>query len=211
MKVKCWYCDKTGKKSLDKNSQDYVKKDGKNYHTECYKQMLKNKGIIELEIELEIKKLKQQMIEHEKEIELKNKPKNELCYWLMDFYNIDVLPTGFYHRLASITKGEYVKAKISISYEELLEIYKKMANYLNKAAMKKGGFDNESGRLYWDLAIVINNYNDYKKWKHNQSLEKVENKKIDKLIKDDMKIKHVIRKENSNNFNIMEEMNDLLL
>lgn len=217
MKVRCYYCDKRDEKtkkwsrSLDKDKQDYVKKNNKNYHTKCYIKFLKNKGKKNNEIDLEIYHLKEKMEEHENKIKLKNKPKNDLCDWIMNYYNIDVLPTGFFHRLTSITKGEYAKARVKISYEELLDIYKKMAGYLNKVAMNKGGFDNQSGRLYWDLAIVVNNYNDYKKWKESIHQSDENRKKIDKMIESDRIVSKIKEKNVEKEFNILDDIEDLLL
>lgn len=212
MKVKCYYCDKDGTKTLDKEKHDYVKKNNKNYHTKCYIEKLKKKNVSEDDIQKEVKQIKEKMAAHKKEIELRNKPKNNFCYWIMDYYNIDVIPSGFFHRLAELTTGRHPRIKVAISYEELFDIYQYMAKYLNKVALSKvDGFDNVTGRLYWDLAIVINNYNDYKKWKEKQKQTSIEKEQIEKLIKRDKMLKNKIIKNNTNEFNILDDINDLLL
>jgi hypothetical protein len=218
--LKCNYCDpiakkvkcdennpKNGKqiKSINTEMDDFIKGDkGKYYHTQCYINYLtkRKKSIIEIE---EI--IKERKIIHQSEIDEANK-KDKFLRWIMEFYD-GSLPSFYLKKLQSVRNGTHESINEPIDYVTLLDIYQYMANYLNKNAMKKN-FEAVGQRMNYDLAVVIGNYGDYKRFKERQEKSSVEEAVIDKQLQQDNKLKQKQIKQEKE-FDITDVIDDLLL
>lgn len=179
IKRKCQICDKKNEQSINVDVDDFITtKKGKlkKYcHTQCYLiYLITKKKMSEKDALLEIQRLKSLMFE---EIE-EQKYREKLCNLIMNIYSISCLPKYFFIRLAEINKGTYRNIKEPISNFELFEMYsnQKLIAKLENIALKKG--IEKNNRLYWDLSIVLGEYENYKKWKRNHVAKDINTLKI---------------------------------
>ncbi|MCK9268503.1 MAG: hypothetical protein M0P14_07320 [Alkaliphilus sp.] len=186
---KCRMCDGKNEQSINIEVDDFVMiKKGKiseYYHTQCYLMyLITKKRMTEQESLLEIQRIKSLMIE---DVEDK-KYREKLCELIMNLYNISFLPNYFFIRLSEINKGTYKNIKEPISNLELFEMYsnQKLIAKLEKIAIKKG--IEKDNRLYWDLSIILNEYEAYKRWKRNNVTKDIN---IIKIKEDMQKIKQM--------------------
>ena len=94
--------------------------------------------------------------------------------FVREFYGIQVVP---YARLAQVYKGTFKQGMIPIPACDLLEMWKKKKTFLTKVYQKNLSENktfSPENRIYYDLAILINKYNSFLKWKEEQSI--LENK-----------------------------------
>lgn len=191
MLYKCNFCDPPahrGEKSIktvDTDKMDFIKDDkGKYYHLECFeKHLIKHKKI---EDEDERNEIISRLLELTKSETLENTQKDIFLKWIMNFYD-GSLPKYFLMKLQSVRSGTYEGLNESIDYETLLDIYTYMEKYLQKIAMNKK-IEKVSQRMNYDLAVVIGNYGDYKKFKRKQHGFAVDKNEVDKQIKVDNKL-----------------------
>lgn len=202
---KCRICDGKNEKSINIEVDDFIMiKKGKvseYYHTQCYLiHLISKKKMSEQESLLEIQRIKSLMIE---EIEDK-KYREKLCGLIMNLYNISFLPNYFFIRLSEINKGTYKNIKEPISNLELFEMYsnQKLIAKLEKIAIKKN--IKKDNRLYWDLSIILNEYESYKKWKRNNTTKDINITRIKEDIKKIRQMQTNIRQENDNEVDITE-------
>lgn len=220
MQLKCNYCDPTvtkkmkeegikPTKSINTEIDEFVKDDkGKYYHSNCYLQhLIKSKKLNteEAKNNLEIQK---KIIEAElKEM----KDKDRFYSWIKSYYESS-LPAYFCTKINEIVKGVHEKVNEPIPYYILLDIYEKMEKYLRKKAANIN-FKNTGQRMNYDLAVVIGNYGDYKKYIEKQKIELEKAKMATVTISDQKKIDIVIKKKESKDeeFNLSDALDDLLL
>ena len=205
---KCQKCDGKNERSINIDVDDFIAIKNKNttlyFHTQCYYlHLITKERMSEENALLEIQRIKSVMT---KEIE-EQLYKDKLCYYIMNNYNISYLPKYFYIRLNEIVKGTYKNTNQPIQYSELYEMYsnQKLIAKLGKIAIKNNIKDMQK-RLYWDLAIIISEYDNYKKWKRKHISEDINISDIKTELK---KMKNNIKK----NENIENEINinDLIL
>ena len=107
--------------------------------------------------------------------------------YIMETYNLTMLPSYTYVKLTSITKGEYKDMKEAISYKDLLDMFQRQQNNLNKIHARniaKGNNIEDGLSLFnYDLAIILSKYDSYKKWKEKQKLIEVETKQREEEFK----------------------------
>lgn len=217
---KCKYCDKDkSTKSINIYNNDYVIHNGQYAHIECvktYEQNKKRGKKVGKELDIFINKLIEETKLYRKEIIDREK----LYNWLYDHYNITVLNRFLCTKIAEINNGNYSGLKEGISNEDLLNIFMKMQNYLDKLAYKKNKsknpFKDQLNRINYDLAIVVNNYDKYKEWKVNQEklqieeqeqLNKIEDKKIYNTLLNKQQQKYVKKEKNNKDGNKINVIN----
>jgi hypothetical protein len=223
MLYKCNYCDPITKrgekpiKSVDTEKDLFLKDDkGKYYHLECFRQhLIKRKKIMDEEI---IDQITGEWVA-KTEIEVKESTeKDKFLKWIINFYD-GSLPAYFLKKLQSIREGKHESINEPITYETMLDIYQYMANYLQKraATMK---IENVTQRMNYDLAVVIGNYGDYKRFKRKQHGFSVNKEEINKQIKVDNKLANMdknkknmeqIESDDDKEFDITDVIGELLL
>lgn len=191
MKRKCMICDDSGEKSIETKYDDFLKIGSSYVHTNCYLIKLttrKKDRLCEKDALIEIQRIKSVM---KSEVDLK-RVKEDFFELIMNYYNVNI-PKFFYIRIAEIANGTREGVKEPISYYELFEMYsnEKMMRKLDKIAHKKNMTD-KSKRLFWDLSIIVNEYDNYKKAKINK-LHDDEN--VKKVLEQAEKMRHVITKK----------------
>ena len=202
---KCAVC----KNDFALDSIDYIKDKGKYIEIECYIQKELNKGlnidIVHSKLEI-IKKTMQVEQEENTKIEMEKEHnklkakkqevnrttnKNEFIKYLMETYDISTLPKQFYFKIAEINNGNDKRISEGITYEDLLNMFKKKKTYLDKVAsnnVTKGKEMNGYSRLNYDLAIIINKYDSYKAWQRQQQLLQADLIQQNNNLKDEIKI-----------------------
>lgn len=206
-----------------------------NMHINCYKEYLASKGMLKVVIDEKIKfhiakrdMLLKEKIRKEKEkneIRLKNKKekinskenKDKFFYYIMDYYNCN-LSSFFCARVATVINGTYKGLKESITYEDLLDMFKRKQKELDKIAFNKedkgNGFKDTNARLNYDLAVIVNKYESYKKYKERKKIveaEIIEHKKDieeSRAINEIYEINNVKKDKNENKDSI--EISDIL-
>ncbi len=219
MQYKCNYCDPTTKKgekpvkTVDTDIHEFVKDEkNKYYHLECFREhLIKRKKIAD---EGEISEITNKLFEKTKIDIVENIQKDAFLKWIMNFYD-GSLPAYFLIKLQSIRNGTHESINEPINYETLLDIYTYMEKYLEKrAAIKK--IERVSQRMNYDLAVVLGNYGEYKKFKQKQKGFRANENEIDRQIEVENKIskRNVTdnqKKTDNEDFNIADIMDDLLL
>lgn len=103
----------------------------------------------------------------------------ECCDKLYDFiykeYNVSTLPQYVFMQITSLYKGEYTKntkEPLQISIFDLYDMWQRKMDYLKQTYEynKTHGKDMYgANRVCYDLAILINKYDSYKRWKEKQN------------------------------------------
>jgi hypothetical protein len=220
---KCGYCDYDSngrslgmdKKSVNLETDDFLRYKNKFYHTICFIQLLKKKGKLnEIEIDNLVKETKK---ENQIEIQLII-DKDKLTFWIYENYNITVLPSSFFNKLDEINNGSYKGLSTGINNDDILNIFKKMKLYLDKNAEKlknKGkGFKSITERINYDLSVVINNYDKYKGWKKEQESQTFKENEQDSYVENKRLFNNKIRSQNkkitdSNEIDIVSIIDEL--
>lgn len=104
--------------------------------------------------------------------------KAKLQEWILDHYSISIFPTQYYSRISQVINGTRPGLTKPILSEHLLDMWKQKQSYLDKVNNHNrthGKVIDGISRVYYDLAILINKYDDYLKWlEKNKSKEDVE-------------------------------------
>ena len=103
----------------------------------------------------------------------------ECCDKLYDFiykeYNVSTLPQYVFMQIASLYKGEYTKntrEPLQISIFDLYDMWQRKIDFLNQTYEYNRTHGKEmygANRVCYDLAILINKYDSYKRWKEKQN------------------------------------------
>lgn len=197
-------------KSIDTEKDEFIKDEkNKYYHIKCFKEHLKKrKKMTEEQIAEKIAERIEITLSDVKESE----EKNRFLQWIMNFYD-GSLPSYFLKKLQSVREGTYPGLNEAIDYKTLLDIYEHMANYLKKIATKKQ-IKNNTQQMNYDLAVVIGNYGDYKRYKEKQKLEQDKSLIANKSIDEQSKIEKAINKRNiveEEEFSLSDVLDDILL
>jgi hypothetical protein len=189
---KCSICKEFMSLELEKNDIVW----NKTYmHFNCYVQKEFNKRgnkLSEEQVKDKIKKIQQENENHVFSALLKD----SFYRWIQQSYGIVSIPTYFFQKIDSVITGEYKGLTSGICLEDLFDMWKRKKQELDKIAMnnvsKGNGMDNVM-RLGYDLAILVNKYDSYLKWKNKQKLlinqieeenkeQKIDFNKINKTI-----------------------------
>lgn len=92
--------------------------------------------------------------------------------FIKEFYGIQTVPGVVWKRIESVYKGTYKNLDVPIPQEHLYEMWRTKQNYLRKANVKLESKNNVTteGIILYDLAILMNKYNDYLSWKNKQNV-----------------------------------------
>ena len=213
---KCKVCDKPKTKTINLEKDKFIFYNNSYFHYDCFisLQMKRTRKKIELTYE-EAKILADKMLIKTSESEVVNTliDRDRLTYWIYENYDITVLPSLFFQKIKQINDGTFsMRINTPISYYDLLQIFKKMKTYLDKVNNnneRKGKKIDSIRRIDYDLAIVINNYDEYLKWKQKQKSEEIEKAEIksDVILKNDININTISSLQRKNNQVNNEEIN----
>jgi hypothetical protein len=125
--------------------------------------------------------------------------KNHLYRWIQRNYDMVSLPTFFYQKMEDIFNGNWKDMTEGISPEDLLEMWIRKKQDLDKIAGYNKGVGKalkDVARINYDLAVLINKYGSYKRWKENQVLVDQKRKETIEEIKnkvDYSNVEHALR------------------
>ena len=94
--------------------------------------------------------------------------------WIYEYYEVKFLPKHFFIHLAEIPKGKYPGLRQAVPYEDLLDMWKQKASYLDKVNLKnrqKGKVIEGMARINYDISILLSRYDSYLAWKSEQEAE----------------------------------------
>ena len=211
---KCTYCDSKGIKSIQIGKDKFIYYNNKYYHYNCFIKYKSENNEYNLSQE-QIINMADEMVLKTKTIKsvIDSINKDRLIYWIYDYYNVSTLSSLFFQKLTMINNGTYSdKLIVPISCYDLLQIYKKMKSYLNKVNSnneRNGKNISLTNRIHYDLAIILNNYDEYIKWKQKQKTENVEKIKLQEEIKSkkDICINNITSIKKNQNQNNNKEIN----
>lgn len=94
--------------------------------------------------------------------------KDDLNAWLLDHYDVAVVPTYFWQVVADLESGKYKQQRCKpISVELLYKMWtwgqKRLDDINSRNKINHTGPKNDSDRLRYDLAVLISHTEDYKK------------------------------------------------
>ena len=99
--------------------------------------------------------------------------RDELYIFIMEQYKIEVIPSFVWQRLNEIFSGTYKGMTKGIPPSHLLDMWRRYIRKLNKIAAEntvKGKTFNTDMRIRYDLAVLINKYDSYLKWREKQKI-----------------------------------------
>lgn len=173
---KCGCCGSSiciSKSSVD----DAIFYDKKSYHRKCFIDIcnkragMKRVDVAEkwLWVQKNINRIEKESRKHFLEAIYKE----EVNQFIMEEYGLTVIPSSVWQKLSNIYTGSYRGMSIGISPDELIDMWKRKINYLNKVAnqnVTKGKIMNTDQRIIYDLSVLINKYDRYKKWLESQKM-----------------------------------------
>jgi len=157
---------------LENKASVYFKKS--HFHDECFISMLLSKKKNPPTRETAIAILNQLKLESNIVIS-EMITKNHLYKWLQKSYDLAIIPGFFFQRLEEVYQGSYKGLSEAISPTDVYYIWrhkKDKFDQINNYQSKKGKNIVGVSRLAYDLAIVISEYDSYKKWKEKQEVDK---------------------------------------
>lgn len=165
---KCIYC----KKFVDLDVERVImKKSGKSItwcHYDCFvehKLNMKNRKPLE-----DIKKEAEEKYKLTLEYLDEKRVKDELYKFIQNMYNIVVLPNYFFVKMDAIYKGTYKGLAKGIPAYHLLDMWRQKQQYLIRVYnnnVSKGKQLEGIDRVNYDLAILLNLYDGYLKWRNS--------------------------------------------
>ena len=99
--------------------------------------------------------------------------KEEINQFILSEYDLTIIPSSVWQKLSNIYFGTFRGMSVGISPEELIDMWRRKIDFLNRVAnqnVTKGKVMNLDQRINYDLSILINKYDDYKKWKESQKI-----------------------------------------
>lgn len=205
IKKKCFFCKKDIN-ITDINLNETVLYENHFYHNNCFekwcydtkrpsKKRLDALKYINLYSDCanqEIEKIKTDK-HYQTETELRNNTNkqisdwfigSELCSFIKEQYDISNVP---WNMIKDVINGTSYKNDFPIPVEHLYDMWKKKIELLNKTYSKNksiGKTMNDYQRISYDLSILVNKYDSYKKWLEKQRILKIEEQinKTDNII-----------------------------
>ena len=156
--------------------QKTVLQNKKYYHYDCFieKEMSKKRNV---PTQQEAEDLANQFIEENKNFINEIINKNHLYLWLQKKYNLIIIPTYIYQKLADIHNGTWKDINTKIPPEDLLDMFKRQWHNLeqiNINNINKGKKLNPENRLNYDLSVIINKSSSYYEWRRKQEEQQIE-------------------------------------
>lgn len=222
---KCTRC----KEYFDIFENDFIKEKNRFFDIECYKQKELKKGVslevIEEAIAVFLEQTKLEKAQREQELlqraenslrskQLENNRaeyKELFITYLKETYGMVELPKTIYSKIALINSGNFKNLNVAIPYEHLLDMFKRKQKYLTKIYMhnvSKGKEMTPSQRLNYDIAVIINKYDDYLNWLNKQKVLE-SNNETKKEIKVDYSKLNISTKNTKNATDILSILDDL--
>ena len=208
IKKKCYQCKKDiiyGSDYKDKG----VYYDKHFYHDDCFtkwctelknitpkrKFALENKSMFEQEYTKTMDGFLKSRLSNKKTIEELNydavktiqriRDESDFNSYIKETYNLNLLSTEIWKRLDSVYKGTYKNLDKPIPVEHLSYMWKEKQNTLNKIYrnnISKGKDFSNEGRVLYDLAVIVKQYDKFLEWLDKQRLKEADDVKTNDNI-----------------------------
>ncbi len=145
----------------EKVEDEFLYYKDKLYHCECLKKKLKSKKIgkmIDEDIIVLIDGLRDESYNHAMDVLIRN----HLYKYLMDHYDVIMLPTYIYAKMEQLFTGTYKNMTKPMKASHILDMFQRRQSQLDKIYHKEK-LDGIS-RINYDLAVLIGKYNNYLDW-----------------------------------------------
>lgn len=234
VKKRCYQCKKDIIYGLNKKDEG-VYYDNHYYHKECFenwcnglkkitpkrKFALENEEMYLQEYEKNMSSFLKSRLSNKKTIDDLNndavkqvqriRDESNLNAYLKETYNLSTISSDIWRRLDSVYKGTYKGLDMPIPVEHLSFMWREKQYVLNKMYIRniaKGKDFSKEGRLVYDLAVLVGQYEKYLEWLNKQKLKEVESSdKIDDVIITNNIGKQVV-KNNSENIEDLSDISD---
>ena len=167
----------------------------------------------ELKKQKEIERESKKLLAKQNEID-RNKNKEDFLQYIREEYDISNFSKMFYIKVAEINNGTYKGMNEGISYEDLLFMFKRKQQYLNKINERNKSIGKSIkgiSRVNYDLAVIIGMYDEYKEWKRKKSIlqsnEEVKKEESNNTIKIDYNAINSIKSNDEDD--ILDILNDI--
>lgn len=166
----------------ENNINDAIYYDKKTYHRDCFINMCKKRSTMKRKEVAQkwnsvLNNLNQIQSASNKSLYASIVKKKVICF-IAENYDLTVISSKIYQRLNDIYNGSFKNMIHGIPPDHLLDMWKKKMSMLNQIAlnnMSKGKFIDSENRVVYDLAILVNKYDSYKKWLERQKVIEAEN------------------------------------
>lgn len=145
----------------------------------------------ELKKQKEIEKENKKLLAKQNEID-RSKKREDFLKYIRNEYDISSFSKMFYIKIAEINNGTYKDMSEGIAYEDLLFMFKRKQQYLNKINERNKSIGKSIkgiARVNYDLAVIIGMYDEYREWKRKKSIlqsnEEVKKEESNNTIKID--------------------------
>lgn len=220
IKRKCAHCK--GEIEINRNNiVDVISYQGKYYHTDCFEELATQRAASKRGKYVQW----QEALDSVRELEAETKKslerfwaKDDLNVWLLENYNISVVPTYFWQLVADLECGKYKQKRCKpIDVSVLFPMWQWGQKRLNQIALKNKennkGPKNDSDRIRYDLSILLGHIEDFYKYQNKVRAEKIEAKissvKTDKSVNYSTisKVKEVNKKQKEDDISdILDEI-----
>lgn len=173
---KCDCCKETiyiNKNNID----DAIFYDKKSYHRKCFidicnkRAEMKRKSVAD-KWQWVLKNI-EHIFQESKSHYMESIYKEEINQFILSEYDLTIIPSSVWQKLSNIYFGTFRGMSVGIPPDELIDMWRRKIDYLNRVANQnatKGKVMNPDQRINYDLSILINRYDDYKKWKESQMI-----------------------------------------
>ncbi len=170
----------------NENIEDAIYYDKKTYHSSCFINICNKRFKMKREdisqkwtwILNNLPSIKQESYEHFS-IAI---AKENVFDFIRNAYDVTIIPTTIWQKLASIYNGTFKGMTFGIPPEHLLDMWKRKIDMLNGIAEKnkiKGNPMSTDQRINYDLTVLVNKYDSYLRWLEKQKILEAE-KEIEK-------------------------------
>lgn len=220
------------KEKFDVLTDDYVKVNKRNMHTQCYIDLQLNKGfsidyakssVLELKELMNIENQHKEQLEIEKQVKKlyaqktqvnRNIDRKLFFDYVSEKYSVSAFPKHFFMKMSAINNGTHPSVNKCIPYDDLLDMFKRQEHYLAGIHLNLSSINKElSGinKLNYDLAVIVNMYDKYLEWKQKQAVLKATREVVNNVSKEpNVNMKKVYkRSKNESKSDISDILNDL--
>lgn len=199
VKRKCSCC-KTEMNITKNNISDCIYFDKQTYHKSCFEKMLNiylSKGS-----KRRISAKREYALNHKSEIQknsydhfLNALNKEYLFEFIKSQYDITVIPTNIWNKLANIYSGKFkgMTEGNGIPPTHLLDMWKRKINKLNNIAaqnQKRNKIMTPEQRLNYDISVLVNMYDSYLRFLNNQKILASETEKKAQTPKESLSLSY---------------------
>lgn len=111
--------------------------------------------------------------------------KDDIFEFIQAHYDIKVVPKKIFTKLSDIYNGTYRGLTCCIPPEDILDMWKRKMDYLNRVRAKNITLGNNmdvAQQVSYDISVLINKYDSYLKWKEKNKIIEQEVNKVHKDI-----------------------------